>query len=1064
MTAGPVVSDFKALAGCMQQLQGDDSSAQHSPAEDSVLFRSAKGQVRTVSAVVPPAQYEPLQPPIDVMQQAAAALQLQSTRNLLMILLAQELDAILAWASPSTGTLQPSLPPAAQQFSVFAIMSSIRASHGATSEAVLASNFISAAVAAGPKAAVSAWQQLHRMLPQLTPALEAAVAADPAAFVHEAAAIRLLVTPAAASTDSPALDFLSLWASASPTDLLHLLSRCSPQQTPQLPLFHHPAVSAYVIRCLRLQEPEAITFYLPQLVQALRHDSHETMASFLVDTAQHSLLVALQLVWALTAESVEDEGAIGQLAERDALVGHAVDPALPPAAVAAAPSFSLAAQPSAAASSGKRRHAAAAERYGFQNQLAGRDPLPSACNRLLARILTSLPPTSRGLVLLNSAFWEGVTNVSARLKTEVLDKTARKAKAKDFLRDLRTMAERDALEIVTAVRPPLLQAPLQSQPQFVGSADVTAESHDTAAGAAASNSSTQFLLAEVVARFPLAGSVKLLGGKLPKDVLREIGSGVGRRSGDAAADSPAAAASEASATLTGWSVSQAARNILSMIPHAVFLPTDPSLRVVGVDMDSARPMQSASKAPYLLTFSVLRTGGPDEAMLRYSQPQPPAAVAAVSYGAACTTSSAPPPSDPASALRRDAIFTIARASMSARVAASNVRKNMDRSRVQLAHDLSARRKDMQQGLRRMVEGASSAADDAGSQHVQPDSAAAVEVPGRDRSHDEHNVSSSLASTPVSASDIVATIGGQAAPPQLVSAAAAENALSSAIAAPSTPSPSVFPQAAAQQPSIASPFSSPQYGVGQQASPLGDSEHHNHHRTPLSFASRLLRRDATASASLSSPVPSATPALPPVSESGPLAAAAAADSGAVPQESSDLQRPIASAPSRPMRSSCILKVYDDCRQDALAVQVMELLRRVFNDAGLGLRLFPYSVIPTRCGSKRIPGGVITVIPDVRSMDELGKSGFRNLHEYFLSTYGRPDGAQFEAARLNLIKSLAAYAVVSYILLVKDRHNGNLLVSAEGDVIHIDFGFLLGISPGGNLMFERVCGGISWTNDS
>ena len=48
-------------------------------------------------------------------------------------------------------------------------------------------------------------------------------------------------------------------------------------------------------------------------------------------------------------------------------------------------------------------------------------------------------------------------------------------------------------------------------------------------------------------------------------------------------------------------------------------------------------------------------------------------------------------------------------------------------------------------------------------------------------------------------------------------------------------------------------------------------------------------------------------------------------------------------------SCILKVFDDIRQDNLALQIIKLFQYIFQTSGLDLFLYPYRTISNRTGS-------------------------------------------------------------------------------------------------------------------
>ncbi|XP_018615392.1 phosphatidylinositol 4-kinase beta-like isoform X3 [Scleropages formosus] len=145
-------------------------------------------------------------------------------------------------------------------------------------------------------------------------------------------------------------------------------------------------------------------------------------------------------------------------------------------------------------------------------------------------------------------------------------------------------------------------------------------------------------------------------------------------------------------------------------------------------------------------------------------------------------------------------------------------------------------------------------------------------------------------------------------------------------------------------------------------------------------------------------------------------------------------------------SVIVKCGDDLRQELLAFQVLSQLQSIWIQERVPLWIKPYKILVISSDS-----GMIEPVVNAVSLHQVKKQSQLSLLDYFLQEHGGYTTEAFLTAQRNFVQSCAGYCLICYLLQVKDRHNGNILLDSEGHIIHIDFGFILSSSPR-NLGFE------------
>merc|ERR1712203_152595 len=127
-----------------------------------------------------------------------------------------------------------------------------------------------------------------------------------------------------------------------------------------------------------------------------------------------------------------------------------------------------------------------------------------------------------------------------------------------------------------------------------------------------------------------------------------------------------------------------------------------------------------------------------------------------------------------------------------------------------------------------------------------------------------------------------------------------------------------------------------------------------------------------------------------------------------------------------------------------LQIISLMDQLLRRENLDLKLTPYRALATSSNSGFMQFVKATGIADVLKEPPVGEGSILNFFRKHSPCETGPYGVSGECMD-TWVKSCAGYCVITYLLGVGDRHLDNLLLTQNGKLFHIDFGYILGRDP-------------------
>ena len=144
--------------------------------------------------------------------------------------------------------------------------------------------------------------------------------------------------------------------------------------------------------------------------------------------------------------------------------------------------------------------------------------------------------------------------------------------------------------------------------------------------------------------------------------------------------------------------------------------------------------------------------------------------------------------------------------------------------------------------------------------------------------------------------------------------------------------------------------------------------------------------------------------------------------------------------------------EDIRKEEVIMKIIKLMDIIIKkEEELDLHITSYNILPI---SNEY--GFIEFVPNSTTLYNIKEVLNFSIQNYILE---KNPNLTINEFRERISKSCAIYCVITYLLGIGDRHLDNIMITDEGKIFHIDFGYILGrdpkiISPEIRLTYEMI----------